>query len=87
MKLIALRDFRNPNPKQIKIDDALNENHIHNGARFEIDETERPELVATLNVANAIGDATNAETCRAIDAEVQHEALVEKRQAEALQKR
>ncbi len=81
MKLIALRDFRNPNPKLIKPTDAIHEDHIHKGARFEIDENAKgnDELIAQLNAANAIGDADDEKTCRAIDKEV----ALEKKKAAA----
>jgi hypothetical protein len=81
MRLIALRDFRNTHPKEIRIENAINESHVHKGAIFEIDEKAKggSELILELNVNGCVGDATEDRTVKAITSEV----AAEKRKAEA----
>ena len=84
MKLIALSDFRNTH--EIEIENPIHEKHVHMGAIFSIGgdlplekmKQEDRLLVAALNAAGRIGDATNPETVKAVQAKV---AAEKKREA------
>lgn len=78
MKLIAKRSFRNPG-RQIKLDKyEVNEDHIHQGAVFEIGTAAKyeglnrtdQELVAQLNLADCIADATDANIVKQVEKKV-----------------
>lgn len=78
MKLVAIRDFRNPDGK-IKLDQpAQHPDHIHFGATFSIGgdkalkdlRGDEKTLVGLLSAANCIGDATDRKTMDQVAAEL-----------------
>jgi hypothetical protein len=89
MRLIAKRDFRNPERK-LEIEDAKHPDHIHKGAIFNIGDAKAPfkglgpseqKLVTQLNGADCIADATDEKTVAAIMDQVAEEEKVAARQA------
>ncbi len=90
MKLIALRAFRNTHGFDLNKDGVISdhEHHIPKGARFDIggakpfEELNKAEqrLVAELNTAKCVGDASDTKLVAKIAAEVKAEAAVEERQ-------
>lgn len=94
MRLIAIRNFRNPR-RAITVNDSLHEDHVHKGAIFAIgpDELDKDEkaafkklnneqkrLLMELSSANCIG---NAAIPQVVDAVVR-ELAEEKKRAESL---
>lgn len=85
MLLIAKRDFRNPQ-RAIKIEGAKHPDHIHQGATFEIGgkadydalNPQDKQLVALLNAADCIGDASDRKIVGKVQA-----AISEREKAEA----
>ena len=90
MKLIAKRDFRNPQRK-LEIKDAIHPDHVHMGARFTIGP--KPEstfkelraedqlLVSQLSAADCISDATDEKIVASIDAATDEREKAEANQA------
>ncbi len=83
MKLIALRDFRNN--LKLKIPGALHDDHVHQGAVFELDETDdkTADTIAKLNAAGCVGNAEDPKTVKFVDGEV---AAAKKREGAAAKK-
>ena len=81
MKLKAISDFRNTH--KFKVPGAANEDHIHKGAEFEVDEKDKSLLpiLAQLAAAGRIVDAGNKEAWAAIDAEVKAEKVKAEKEA------
>lgn len=89
MDLIALRDFRRtPDLKDIEVQGAIHENHIHMGATFSIGTAKElkdlsvrdRQLVAHLAFAKCVGDATDPKVVKAVKEEI---AVNERREKNA----
>lgn len=89
MKLVAASDFRNT--ANLEIEDALHPAHVHKGARFTIG-AELPveklnagdkRLLAELNAAGRVVEASNTKAVEQIDAEVKTEEARLKKLAKA----
>lgn len=90
MKLIALRDFTNVKGLGLKVKDQQHDNHIHEGAEFEIGtsatlkeleeaDPAKARTVAQLIYAGCVGDATDA----AVVKRVKENAAARKKREEA----
>lgn len=91
MKFIAIRDFRNHDPKNIKVEGpVLHPNHIHKGAFIEISTAKElndmsnaeRETVAKLGAACCIADASNEKLVKQIRQEADETAGSAKRALE-----
>jgi len=75
MRLIATGSFRNTH--KFKIPGAMNDQHVHKGAIFEVDETE-PENANAIAILNFVGRIVDVDNQPEVVAQIQAEVEAEK---------